>query len=58
MSDYRKHMGPEKLQALMILKDNYDLWGNSTKGPRLIQKIMNAEKKRKAEEDAKDDDYM
>ena len=60
MSDYRKQMGPEKLEALMILRDNYDLWAGLNKGPRLIQMIMNAQKResdeRKKREEGKEGD--
>ena len=62
MSDYRRHMGPEKLEAIMLLKLNHDLWGTASKGPRLVQIIMNeekarlAEEKRRREEEQKEDD--
>ena len=53
-------MGPEKLEALMILRDNYDLWAGLNKGPRLIQMIMNAQKResdeRKRREEGKEGD--
>ena len=37
-------MGPEKLEAIMLLKLNHDLWGTASKGPRLVQIIMNEER--------------
>jgi hypothetical protein len=43
MSDYRKHMGPEKLEATLILRLNHDLWIGK-QGPKLIQRILNEEK--------------
>jgi len=43
MTDYRRHMGPEKLEATLILRCNYDLWQGQI-GQKLIQEIMNDEK--------------
>ena len=43
MTDYRRHMGPEKLEATLILRCNYDLWQGPI-GQKLIQEIMNEEK--------------
>jgi hypothetical protein len=36
-------MGPEKLEATLILRCNYDLWQGQI-GQKLIQEIMNDEK--------------
>jgi len=36
-------MGPEKLEATLILRCNYDLWQGPI-GQKLIQEIMNDEK--------------
>ena len=36
-------MGPEKLEATLILRCNYDLWQGPI-GQKLIQEIMNEEK--------------
>ena len=36
-------MGPEKLEATLILRCNYDLWQGQI-GQKLIQEIMNEEK--------------
>ena len=36
-------MGPEKLEATLILRCNYDLWQGHI-GQKLIQEIMNDEK--------------
>ena len=43
MTDYRRHVGPEKLGATLILRCNYDLWQGQI-GQKLIQEIMNEEK--------------
>ena len=43
MTDYRRHVGPEKLEATLILWCNYDLWQGQI-GQKLIQEIMNEEK--------------
>ena len=36
-------MGPEKLEATLILRCNYDLWQGQI-GQKLIQEVMNEEK--------------
>ena len=43
MTDYRRHVGPEKLEATLILRCNYDLWQGQI-GQKLIQEFMNEEK--------------
>ena len=43
MTDYRRHMGPEKLEATLIIRCNYYLWQGPI-GQKLIQEIMNDEK--------------
>ena len=46
-------MGPEKLEATLILRCNYDLWQGQI-GQKLIQEIMNDEKAaRKAADQAR-----
>ena len=50
MTDYRRHMGPEKLEATLILRCNYDLWQGQI-GQKLIQEIIEEKAARKAAAD-------
>ena len=43
MTDYRKRVGPEKLEATLVLRCSYDLRRGPI-GQSLIQEIMNDEK--------------
>jgi len=46
MSDVRKHMGPESLEATLMLRLNLALW-IAPYGPRMIQEVINSAKAEK-----------